>query len=115
MAAKPSPKSQGEDALWLHLRALGQQHLWKRQVRFHVKRLWRFDAARPDIKLAVEVEGIVWSGEGGRHQRGAGMEGDMEKYAEALCLGWRVLRVSPNQIKSGQAIEWIERLTRPSA
>ena len=110
-AKKPSAKSQGEETLWLHLRALGQQRLWKRQMRFHPTRQWRFDVARPDLKLAVEIEGVTFGASPGRHQRGAGMRADCEKYAEAMLLGWRVLRVVPDQVKSGQAIGWIERLT----
>lgn len=31
-------------------------------------------------------------------------------YAEALALGWRVLRVTPKHVTSGQALTWITRL-----
>ena len=109
---KKSAKSEAEDKLWFHLRAIGQQSLWKRQVKFHPTRQWRFDMARPDIKLAVEVEGITFGEDAGRHQRGPGMRADCEKYAEAMCLGWRVLRVVPDHVKSGQAIGWIEQICR---
>jgi len=43
----------------------------------------------------------------GRHSRGSGFEKDAEKYAEALCLGWKVLRVTGSQICTGKAIKWI--------
>jgi very-short-patch-repair endonuclease len=74
--------------------------------RFHPSRRWRFDLAWPDRRLAVEVEGGVHTR--GRHTRGAGFEKDCEKYAEALVLGWRVLRVTPAHIRSGQAVTWIQ-------
>lgn len=78
---------------------------------FHPTRRWRFDLAWPSVLFAVEVEGGVWIG--GRHVRGTGVEDDCEKYAEALCLGWRVLRVTSRQVKTGQALGWINRaLTR---
>lgn len=77
------------------------------ELRFHPSRRWRFDCAWPDRKLAVEVEGGVFVQ--GRHSRGLGMEKDTEKYAEAAILGWTVLRVTPRQVKSGQALNWIER------
>lgn len=79
---------------------------------FHGRRRWRFDLAwpHPNDLLAVEVEGGGFIA--GRHSRGLGIERDCEKYAEALMLGWRVLRVTPNQIKSGQAIVWIEKLLK---
>ncbi len=99
--------SAAESLLELQLRAASIA--FEREVRFHATRRWRFDFALPAHRLAVEVEGITF-GVAGRHQRGAGVRADCEKYAEALCLGWRVLRVVPDQVKSGQALVWIERL-----
>jgi hypothetical protein len=78
------------------------------EYRFHPTRKWRFDLAWPDRSLAVEIDGAVWTG--GRHTRGAGVEKDTEKYAEALLAGWRVLRVTTGQVKSGQALTWLEQL-----
>lgn len=79
-----------------------------REHKFHEKRKWRFDFAWPDIKFAVEVEGGIHIQ--GRHTRGAGYEKDIEKYAEAFALGWRVLRVGDKLIKSGRALEIIEQV-----
>ena len=75
--------------------------------RFHASRRWRFDFAWPDDRLAVEVEGGAFVA--GRHTRGSGFEKDIEKYAEATALGWRVLRVLPKHITNGQALTWVER------
>ena len=77
------------------------------EYRFHSTRKWRFDYAWPEVMLAVEVEGGTFVQ--GRHNRGASFEADCEKYAEAICAGWRVLRVTGNHIASGQALDWIER------
>lgn len=79
---------------------------------FHPTRKWRFDHAFMDAKLAVEVEGGVFLKDGGRHTRGAGFRKDTEKYANALILGWRVLRVLPEQIDDGQALTWCDRILR---
>lgn len=72
--------------------------------RFHPTRKWRFDWAwtHPDIRLALEIEGGAFSG--GRHTRGKGFLGDMAKYNAALLLGWRVLRVTPQQMANGEAV-----------
>jgi len=80
-----------------------------REHRFAVelRRRWRFDLAWPALWLAVEVDGGSWVG--GRHTSGAGFEGDCVKLNEALCLGWRVLRVTPRHVKAGDALRWIER------
>lgn len=80
---------------------------WVREHRFHPTRRWRFDFAWPDRMLAVECEGGIWRG--GRHTRGKGFEDDCVKYNEALLLGWNVLRVTSQQVKTGEAILWIER------
>ena len=74
------------------------------ELKFHPLRRWRFDWAFTEAKLAVEVEGGVWTG--GRHTRGVGFLKDCEKYAEALIHGWRVLRVTPKHIQDGKALGW---------
>ena len=73
-----------------------------REHRFHPDRRWRFDFAWEGLKVAVEIEGGVWSG--GRHTRGSGFEADCEKYNEAARLGWAVYRFTGKMIKSGYAI-----------
>jgi very-short-patch-repair endonuclease len=80
------------------------------EFRFHPTRRWRFDWAWPDRSIAVEVDGAVFTG--GRHTRGAGYEKDLEKLSEALCLGWRVLRVSTGMVRDGRALGYIERLLK---
>jgi len=72
------------------------------EYRFSEDRNWRFDYAFVDQKLALEIEGGVWTR--GRHTTGKGFLGDMEKYNQATILGWRLLRCTPAMIKSGEAI-----------
>lgn len=79
----------------------------QREFFFHPKRQWRFDFAWPAVKLAVEVEGGIWTG--GRHVTGAGFAKDCEKYAEAAMLGWRVIRVVDVHLNDGKALAWIQR------
>ncbi len=55
----------------------------------------------------------LWKGTGGGgHQRVAGYEKDREKDAEALLLGWRVLRISPGMLRSGKAYSYIAALAK---
>lgn len=89
----------------IQLRATGVGG-WEREYRFAAPRRWRFDFAWSAVKLAVEIEGGVWSS--GRHTRGAGFEADCEKYAVATVLGWRVLRVTPTHVRDGRALGWVE-------
>lgn len=98
--------SQAEEALALQLRAVRIECV--REHRFHPVRKWRFDFAWPEKKVACEVEGGIWTN--GRHTRGAGYQEDLEKYQEAMLLGWTVYRCSPGMVKSGKALETIEAL-----
>jgi very-short-patch-repair endonuclease len=78
------------------------------EFKFHPDRKWRFDFAWPHARIALEIEGGVWTG--GRHTRGSGFLRDMDKYNAAGILGWRVFRATPQQVKNGQAIVLLERI-----
>ena len=75
------------------------------ELLFHPKRKWRFDYAWEEQKLALEIHGGIHSG--GRHTRGRGFVEDRAKMNEATLLGWTVLEVTPEHIKSGQLRAWL--------
>ena len=68
--------------------------------------------AWPDLRVAVEVEGGVWSKTPGRHTRGAGFEADCEKYNAAAAAGWRVARVTTKMISDGRAHDQVLSVLR---
>ena len=70
------------------------------EMRFHPARRWRFDFAWPDHRVAIEIEGGVWTA--GRHTRGQGFLSDIEKYNAAAELGWRLLRYPPGRVDIDQ-------------
>jgi len=74
------------------------------EYKFHNERRWRFDFAWPAVKVAVEIEGGIFSG--GRHTRGTGYEKDLEKYNTAITLGWKVYRLSGGMLLKDHAT-WI--------
>lgn len=89
-----------------------------REYRFHPERRWRFDLAWPIPRVAVEVDGGGFQMRpcpgcgkplpmGGRHSTGKGIRDDAEKLSNAAALGWRVLRVVPDQIRAGTALDWL--------
>jgi very-short-patch-repair endonuclease len=111
--------SKAEDELEFHLKAYKIDY--RREVTFHPTRKWRFDFTVPAHKLAIEVEGVTSYGKNkngtmklGRHQTAKGMEGDLEKYEEAMRLGWSIYRCSQKMVKSGRAIETINILLQRS-
>lgn len=77
----------------------------EREYQFHATRKWRFDYALPEHRIAIEVEGGVWTQ--GRHTRPRGFLGDMDKYNAAATDGWRVLRVTPDTLLSLKTLEMI--------
>ncbi len=106
MSKAPRAPSEGEEMLALHIR-IEKLAAPEREFIFARPRLWRFDFAWPTLKLALEVEGGVFSG--GRHTRGSGFVKDAEKYNAAAMLGWRVLRFATSQVRDGTAIATLKR------
>ena len=98
--------SEGEAILSQHLRTLKIE--FEQEFKFHPTRKWRADFHLKGKKVLVEVEGGIWSN--GRHTRGKGYLGDLEKYNEATMMGYQVIRFSTEQVKSGKAIEQIEKM-----
>lgn len=78
------------------------------EYRFHKTRKWRFDYAWPHAKVALEIEGGVWSG--GRHTRGKGFLGDMEKYNAAAVAGWTVIRCTPDGLMSATTLAMLREV-----
>ena len=78
------------------------------EYRFCPSRKWRFDWCLPDIRVAIEYEGIVSSKS--RHTTLKGYTGDANKYNEAALLGWKVIRLTALNYRSICAI--IERIKK---
>jgi len=107
---RPSGRSQLEEGfmrLWLSL--FPDLPVPKRDFRFHKTRKWALDFAFCESKLAVEIEGGVWSR--GRHTRGKGYIADCEKYREAVKLGWRVLRYTGEDLKQ-RPVQCVEEVAK---
>lgn len=107
--------------LALHCRAYGLPEP-ALEHKFHPTRGWLLDAAWLDRKLAVEVEGGIWSKAGGKpcqlcgqapkgaHGRGKGILRDMEKANALAEMGWALLRFTPQQVSDGDAILVLRRI-----
>ena len=98
--------SLGEETFALHLRAAGIDG-FEREYRFAAPRRWKFDFANPSLMVALEVEGGTWSRS--RHTSGKGYAADCEKYSTAAVMGWRVLRFTTDQVKSGMALQMLQQ------
>lgn len=108
-AGKKTPRTQNSRKITAKLPDIFQQVCAQtlgvecvREHRFYKPRKWRFDYAIPQYRIAIEVEGGVWTG--GRHTRPAGFLNDMQKYNTAALLGWRVFRCTPDKLLSESTI-----------
>ncbi len=93
------PASVGNDVLASKFNALWRQfggQTLVEEYRFDQARRWRFDYAHPATKIAVELEGGIYSG--GRHIRPLGFVKDAEKYNAATLQGWSVFRFATGQV-----------------
>jgi len=82
------------------------------EYRFHPTRKWRFDVAWPQAKVAVELEGLVYSNRNdnqliGRHVSVTGFAADIEKLGAAFAMGWNVLRIRSTEARNGVAVGWL--------
>jgi len=68
------------------------------EFKFHPSRKWRFDWAWTEKKVALEIDGGIWTR--GRHTRGAGYLKDVEKFNAAAVLGWRVIKCTPSEFRT---------------
>ena len=66
------------------------------EFKFHPNRKWRADFVHHSSRTLIEVEGGIHVY--GRHNRASGFIKDTEKYLEATLLGYRVIRLTKNQL-----------------
>lgn len=100
-------KSSIEKALFV-LHYEGKVPQYVREYVFHSKRKFRFDWAIPELKLAIEYEGLFSEKSG--HTTVTGYTKDCEKYNQAALLGWKVLRYTALNYK--QLYRDIDELTQ---
>jgi hypothetical protein len=72
------------------------------EYRFAPPRRWRFDFLFVEQRIAMEVQGGIFTQ--GRHTRGPALLREFEKLNAAAALGYRVLFVTPQQLQDGEAV-----------
>ena len=100
----PASPSSPEDLLAFQLKAA--KLIPERQYRYAPPRKLRADFSFPDKRLLVEVQGGIY----GRRAHGSitGILADIDRLNTATLTGWRLLRVTPAQVQSGEALALIE-------
>ena len=96
-------ESKPEEQLAFQLKA---SHIkFEREYRPWKNRRFRFDFYISTF--LIEVQGGIWRK--GAHSSGIGITRDCEKFCLAAIDGYLVMPVTPEQIKSGKALQWIEQ------
>ena len=98
-----------EESLAFQLRAVGIPFV--RQHQYAPPRKFRADFAflRPQ-GLLVEVVGGIYTGKA--HGSITGILKDIERLNHATRAHWLMLRVTPDMVISGEALQWIEEMLR---
>ena len=65
-------------------------------------RKFRADCCWPDAKLIVEVQGAI-------HRIKARFQADRERSQVIACLGYRLMLVSPEEVRNGRALELVRQ------
>ena len=77
------------------------------EFRFHPVRMWRFDMAFVPQKVAIEVQGGLFTN--GRHSRGAALLKEHEKLNTAATLGWRILYRTPQNLTTMTTVDLLKQ------
>jgi very-short-patch-repair endonuclease len=101
VSAIPKPLSEGEELFAAHCKIYKLSPI--REWRVCKDRRWRVDFCFEQAQVVVEIEGGTWMN--GRHNRGNGYSGDLEKYNRLAKMGFRVLRYTTAMVHSGAAID----------
>lgn len=104
LISKIEIRSVGKDTIEFVLIELvnkGSIHKFEKEYKFHPVRKFRFDWAIPELKIAIEYEGL--NSRKSRHTTKKGYTMDCEKYNLAVQLGWHVLRYTALNYEDFQA------------
>ena len=101
--------SELEDIFAAQLDAVGLDG-YAREYQAIPGRRYRFDFCWVKERLAVEIQGGTYSR--GAHARPLGIKRDYEKGNLAVQFGWKVLQFDADMVKSGQALEFTEKMLR---
>ena len=89
-----------EDELAFQIRATRMPKP-ERQYRYAPPRKFAADFAWPAQRLLVEVQGGIWTRQA--HGSIKGVLADIDRLNAATLAGWRLLRFTPEMVKSGAA------------
>ena len=91
----------------------GVEHVFEYRFAADAGRKWRSDIAFPSVKVAIEIDGGLWTY--GRHNRASSVLADMEKGNAYVSRGWLVWHTPWEWIERGKKDRSAELLEEISA
>lgn len=74
------------------------------------RRVWIADFAFLDFQVMVEIDGGIWMPKGGAHSHPIDITRNMTKQNDAALQQFVTLRFTPQEVKSGHAISFTQRV-----
>jgi very-short-patch-repair endonuclease len=71
---------------------------------------WYFDFAFVSFKVLVEIDGGIFRPGGGAHSHPVDITRNMSKQNDAALAGFVTLRFTPQEVKSGHAIAFTQKM-----
>ena len=87
----------------LHLKVI-------KEFQFNPNRKWKADYYIPELNLLIEQEGGVYTRQA--HGSISGILRDIEKYNSATQLGYKILRFTPKQLYTMEALDAIREIAK---
>lgn len=84
-----------------------------REYRIPGPRKFVYDFCWVSAKLLAEVQGGIWLPGKSGHSSGVGLSRDFSKGNYSTILGWRLLHFSPQDVRSGKALDIIRQALAP--
>ena len=101
---KPNPYKQSLELIFKSLNVTPE-----REYIYHPIRKWRIDYYFPEQMIAIEYEGMAYTGGKSRHTTISGFTKDCDKYNEMALMGITLLRFNAEMINKGKALQQIKR------
>jgi len=70
---------------------------------------WALDFAWRPYKVAIEIQGGTWKA-GTGHNTGTGIQNDCKKQQQCALMGWQIIPVTGDDVRSGKVLNFIEEL-----
>lgn len=106
LSVRSTPKKDYKAELLQQLSLVGIQV--EPEFQMLATRKYKADWRVTGTNVLIEFEGGLFAKSKQGHSSVTGILRDIEKYNLCAIAGWKVIRVTPKHVTSGEALQWIE-------